>query len=412
SCECRANMNLLMIMLLLQSSLLLPPRTALENPAAASQIPKNLRKDYDKLWARFIDGKGDEKLDKDLAKLLQKQKAFDPAMMIQAYLALYRANDTAALAKFTQALTVNPKNRIALYYLAELAYAHAEYARATTLYAQLLSIGPNQPLDIETKREKTFLLATDNLLRAAARAEAENRLAEAEDYYREALKIAPKEATLHARLADLLSKQNKNQEAELERKAAEDLVPARTISAKAQPREESKTDDLGDLGRWGSYMEVFHRIRDTDAVTREQLAVLILRYFPQVTELRQAPQIITDIQDSTAGSEILTVVGLGLMDALPNHVFEPSTLITRGDLARTLARLSRLIGLSGPPSSPSPAPDVAPTNAIYSDIQLVLGSGVMTLEDSGSFGLSREVSGRQAVRAAERLLHSFQQVQR
>ena len=74
--------------------------------------------------------------------------------------------------------------------------------------------------------------------------------------------------------------------------------------------------------------------------------------------------------------------------------------------------LSRLIGFSGNPSPQTPAPDVAPTNAMYTDVQLVLGSGVMTLEDSGSFELSRPVSGRQAVRAADRLLHSFQQVQR
>jgi len=405
-------MNLLIVALLLQSSLLLPPRTAVENPAAVSQIPKKLQKDYDKMWARFIEGKDDGKLVKDLDKLLQKQKAFDSALMIEGYVALYRADDTAARTKFTQALTMNPNNRIAMYYLAELAYAHGEYARAATLYAQLLSIAPYQP-EIETKRQKAFLLATENLLRAAARAEAENRLAEAEDYYRQALKIAPAEAALHARLADLLTKENKIQEANLERKAVQDLLPAHvTATVKGRSADDVKTDDLEDLGRWGSDIEAFHRIRDAEAVTREQLALLILRYFPQVTELRPAPQIITDIENSFASSEILTVVGLGLVDPLPNHAFEPSRPITRGELAKTLARLSRLIGFSGNPSPQTPAPDVAPTNAMYTDVQLVLSSGVMTLEDSGSFELSRPVSGRQAVRAADRLLHSFQQVQR
>src|SRR5262249_23509990 len=152
---------------------------------------------------------------------------------------------------------------------------------------------------------------------------------------------------------------------------------------------------LDDLGRWGSDIEVFHRIRDAETVTREQLALVIVRYFPQITELRQAPQIITDIQDSAASSEILAVVALGVMDALPNHAFEASRPITRAELARALARLSRLIGFSGSATSQIPAPDVAPTSAIYSDVQLVLGSGVMTLEDSGGFELSRGVSGRQ-----------------
>ena len=44
-------MNLLLVLLLLQS-LPLPPRYAMENPAAVSAVPKKLKNDYDKLWAR------------------------------------------------------------------------------------------------------------------------------------------------------------------------------------------------------------------------------------------------------------------------------------------------------------------------------------------------------------------------
>jgi len=61
------------------------------------------------------------------------------------------------------------------------------------------------------------------------------------------------------------------------------------------------------------------------------------------------------------------------------------------------------------PIAPS---DLTPTNAMYPDIQLVLASGLLTVGDSGSFDVSGRVSGPQAVRAAERLLRTFQQVQR
>lgn len=401
-------MTAFLIALLLQSLLLLPPRTAMENPAAVSQVPPKIKNDYDKMWTRFLTGKEDEKLVKGLDNFFKKQKTFDPALMVEGYIALYKGDDAAARQKFTQALTLNPNNRIALYYLAELAYAHNEYARATTLYAQLLSVDTPRS-DIETKREKALLLATQELLRSAARAEGENRLAEAEQYYRQALSIAPKEPTLHARLADLLARENKKDEAAAETKTVEELTPRRAGSPRATG--ETKSDSLDDLGRWGNDIELFHQIRDAEAITREQFAAIIVRYFPQVMELRRSPQIVTDIQSSWARSEIQTVVGVGLIDPLPNHTFEPSTPITRGDLAIALARLTRLVSLSPSVAPPVAAPDLAPENALYPDIQLVLGFGAMTLEDSGSFNAGGKVSGREAVRSAERLLRTFQQAQ-
>src|SRR5216117_3852423 len=105
-------MNALMLVLMLQSSLLLPPRSAVENPASVSPIPQKLRKDYDQLWTRFVSGKEDPKLIKDLEKLHQKQKTFESAWIIDAYIALYQGNDTAARQKFMQALAVNASNRI------------------------------------------------------------------------------------------------------------------------------------------------------------------------------------------------------------------------------------------------------------------------------------------------------------
>ena len=403
-------MNAFLIALVLQSLLLLPPRTAVENPAAVSQVPPKLKKDYDKIWTRFLTGTEDGKVVKDLDKLLKKEKTFDPAWTIEGYIELYKGDDTAARQKFTQALTLNAKNRIALYYLAELAYAHSEFARATTLYAQLLSLDATHSDILEPKRQRALLLAIDNLLRSAARAEEENRLAESEQYYRQALNIVPKDPTLHGRLADLLAKENKTEEAAAERRAAEELTPRRV--ARARAADDVKSDNLEDLGRWGNNIEVFHQIRNAEAVTREQFAILIIRYFPQVTEFRQNPQILTDTQDSPARSEIQTVVGIGLIDPMPNHTFEPSTPLTRGDLGTALARLSRLLSLSPASVRPIAAPDLAPTNAQYPEVQLVLGYGLMTLEDSGRFNVSGLVSGREAVRSADQLLRTFQQIQR
>jgi Tfp pilus assembly protein PilF len=397
----------LTLQLALQSLSLLPPRSAMENPISVSPIPQKLRKDYDKIWNRFLSGKEDAKLTKDLEKLLQKQK-MDQLWTIQGYLALYHADDDAARQKFTQALTLNPKNRIAMSYLAEFAFDKGEYARAATLYSELRAIGASQP-ELETKRQKAFLLATDNLLRAAVRAEGEGKFAEAEDYYRQALRVAPNDPLLQTRLADLLIRANKKEDADAARKAAEAVSPR---TDKVESAEAAKRDDLEDLGRWGSEIGVFEQIRDAEALTREQVALLIVRYFPQVTELRQTLHIVTDIQDSNAKVEIQNVLNVGLMDAYPTHDFRPDAPITRGDFARALARLSRLIGMPASAASSVGAPDVASTNTLYPDLQLVLGSGLLTLQDSGSFEVAGRVTGRQAVRSVDQLLRSFQQAQR
>jgi tetratricopeptide (TPR) repeat protein len=401
-------MTALLVFLLLQSPLVLPPRTAMENPAAVSPVPAKLQKDYGKMWMRFLSGNDDAKLEKDLDRFLKKQKSFDPALTLEGYIALYKGDDTAARQKFTQAFSANSNNRIAVWYLAEMAFARKEYATASTLYTQLLAIDTTRS-EIETKRQRSLLLATDNMLQSAATAEGANRLAEAEQYYRQALGILPNDPTLHARLADLLVRENKKDEGDAERKVAEGLLPLRPATVRAI--NDGKTDSLDDLGRWGNQIELFHQIRDAEIVTREQISALIVRYFPQVMELRQTPQIVTDIQDSWARPEIQTVVGVGLIDLRPNHTFEPEAPIQRGELAVAAARLIRLLGVSPVSTSPISAPDLAPTNAQYLEVGLVLGLGVMTLQDSGSFNVSGDISGQEAVLIGERLLRTFQQAQ-
>jgi hypothetical protein len=402
-------MNTFLIALLfLQSALLVPARTEVENPAAVSQVPVKLQKDYNKLWSLFQSGQADAQLAKDLDLLIKKQKNFDPAMTLQAFLELYKGNDTGAAQKFEQAYSANSKNRIAVYYLAELAYAHKDYIRANTFYSMLLSLDKTRT-DVEEKRLKALLLATDDLVRSATRAETENRLSEAEEFYRRALAMAPKEPTLHLRFADLLAKENKADEAAAERKIVEDLMPRRgSAPANAEP---PRGDDLEDLGRWGSDIAVFRQIREAPVASREQAAVVIVKYFPQVVENRQTPQIVTDIDSSWARTEIQTVVDVGLMDLLANHTFEPGAVMTRGDFATALARLIRMLGLSPSSAPPVVTLDVAPTNTQYADIQLVLGFGLMSVQDSGNFDVSGDVSGQEAVHAADRLLRTFQQAQ-
>src|SRR5438552_17000409 len=92
-------MNFVLTILLLQS-LLLPPRSAMQNPALVSAVPQKVKKDYDKLWTRFLIGKDDTKLVKDLDTLMTKQKDYPTAITVEAYLALYSGVAAAAASIF------------------------------------------------------------------------------------------------------------------------------------------------------------------------------------------------------------------------------------------------------------------------------------------------------------------------
>src|SRR5262245_5047975 len=127
------------LFILLLQSIPLPPRVALENPSQVSQVPQKAKKDYDKLWSTFVAGQH-ATLSKDLERFLKKQKTVDAALVLKAYTALYRQQEVDAVQSFQQVLLLNPNNRIALYYLAELAFAHEEYRQASTLYSRLIAV--------------------------------------------------------------------------------------------------------------------------------------------------------------------------------------------------------------------------------------------------------------------------------
>jgi tetratricopeptide (TPR) repeat protein len=419
----------LILVLLLQSIPMLP-RNLVESPAAASQVPKKLQKDYDKIWARFLKGTEDEKVVKDADKLLKKNRDFVALIIVEAYIDLYRRRPAEAEKKLDQALSYQPGNRIVLSYLAELAFARLDYGRASDLYTQLLEADPSR-VDVEPKRQKALLLAAEGLLQTASDAEKDNRVIEAELLYLQALRMAPREPMLHSRLGDLYAKEKRWEDAllqyqqqrefggtedETNPRIAEALTNlGRTEEARAiidrmrrsgsrNAGLDAKLSELEALGRWGQDLGIFRQIQAAPEVSREQLAAMIVRYFPQIAEFRRTSQVITDIQDSWARPEIQTVVGIGAIDAFPNHTFQPAASLTRGELATALARLVRLLNVTLPAAPPVSASDVSRTNVLFPEIELIVTHGLMTVDESGNFNIYGTVSGESAVQAIERLL--------
>jgi tetratricopeptide (TPR) repeat protein len=421
-------MNALILAILLQGGSNLIPlnefrAAAVQNPSIAYPVPKNLQKDYDKLWKRFVaapaakePAKEDAKVSAEFDKLLKKNPDTVAAMLVQAYIDLYSGQQARAEQRLEAVLAKRPSDRVALFHLAESAYARNEYVRASGLYRRLKAVD-NSRQDVDLKAQRALLLGMQSLVQEAANAARTARLAEAERLYRQALELAPDEAALHGQLAAVLVRLGKTDEANaaLRRQielggAGEEARRALDNSYQAQDaRREQASAELRDLGRWGNQIERLKEIRTSQAINREQLAGLLARYFPQLLEFPKSPQIMTDLANSWAAPAIDAVVGVGLLDPTANHTFQPARTVSRGEFAQVMSRLIRKLGLLQRDLQPIAAPDLVPGSALYRELQLVLGYGLLSLDNTGNFNLSAPVSGEEAVNTAEKLLRLIQQ---
>jgi tetratricopeptide (TPR) repeat protein len=389
-----------------------------------------LKKDYDKLWQRFAKGKEDDKVMKDTDKLLQKNPNVVALVMLEAYIDLYAHRASVTEAKFEQILKLSPKNSVALSYLSDASLNREDYRRALDLYSRLLAADPSRT-DVEPKRQKALLRAIQDLIVSAGAAVKAGNLDQAELQYQQAVQLAPQEPSLHEKLGELYAIQLKWEPAiaefrkseelggpsdDLDRQIAEALVrlgraeDARGIldrlkkSGSHDDDLESKVNELEDLGRWGSDLPTFRIIQTSPVVTRYQMALLLVRYFPQLSDGRRTSVIMPDVRDESLLPVIQTVVGTGLMDVRPNRTFQPSVSVTRGEFASALARLINRLGISALAVPPIPLADVAASNARYREIQGILAHNLMSLDDNGNFNVNGNISGAEAVAAITKVL--------
>lgn len=116
----------------------------------------------------------------------------------------------------------------------------------------------------------------------------------------------------------------------------------------------------------------------------------------------------TDLDGSWAESAIQTVVGAGLLDSTVNHTFQPSRIVSRGEFATVVFRLTRLLGVSAGDSTWITPLDVVPDSTLYRELEPVLSYGLLLLDNAGNFNIAAPVSGEEAVNTAEKLLRLTQ----
>jgi hypothetical protein len=138
-----------------------------------------------------------------------------------------------------------------------------------------------------------------------------------------------------------------------------------------------------------------------------------LRLPELVASVPAQPVLITDTRSDWASSWINAVAAAGVMDVYENHTFAPSNPIRRSDLAQAVSRMLKIIAARHPQllkdwqSRQQKMSDVGVSNLNYADASLSVAAGVLPLVENGSFQLSREVTGAEAIDAVTRLGRLF-----
>jgi hypothetical protein len=142
--------------------------------------------------------------------------------------------------------------------------------------------------------------------------------------------------------------------------------------------------------------EALRLIGDAPRITRAELAALVVVRVEAL--MSKAPaggsEVASDLSRTWARPEILRALELGLMDVYPNHTFQPSGVVRRGELAVVAARVLDLVGF-GKANGPPPR-DMSPSHLQYNSALRVIGAGVMQSASTGAFEPWRIVSGGEA----------------
>jgi hypothetical protein len=157
--------------------------------------------------------------------------------------------------------------------------------------------------------------------------------------------------------------------------------------------------------------ELYGRIREAERVTREQLAALLAAEIgePEGDDSRSAdPVIAIDLERSWATSLIQTAVGAGYLRLYPDHTFKPRGLVTRAELAESLAAA---FGRFDPDARRSAVDessglelnDVPPDYRYREAAAIAATLGLLRVSDDGMFRPRAFASGAEAVRAVHTL---------
>jgi tetratricopeptide (TPR) repeat protein len=372
---------------------------------------------------------------REFGAALRSNAGFYPAEAGLAYTSLAERSFADAIARFDSVLRRVPAYVPALVGRGDALAGAGRVDEAAASFHAALAEDPGLA-DVRRRLDVLALRTQQESLIAARRAAEAGRHDEAREAYTRAIASSPDSAFLYRELAGVERRQGRSDAALAHLRKATALDPADArgwvllgevleergefaeaagVYAKAQaidPAEETAARLAAARSRaeMARLPEQYRSIASAPAISRGDLAALIGVRLAAVLPTAERPaSVVTDVRGHWASPWIMTVLGSGVMEAYPNHTFQPRTIVRRLDMARVVARVLQAIASRRPPASarawtsqrPSIA-DLPPAHLGYPAAAAAVASGVMPLDD-GLFRPTRPVSGAEAIAVIERL---------
>lgn len=374
--------------------------------------------------------------ERDFELVLKEAPAFFPSRAALGYVALARKEPKAALGHFDRALETEGKYAPALVGRGEAQLALGNRPAALASFESAVAIDPALTA-IRARLDALRFRVLEDDIAAARKAADAGRLAEARRLYEQALAASPDSPFLHRELAAVERRDNNLASALAHAIRASELDPneprtfillgeiyeglsefAKATEAYAtamvlDPNDalNAKIEALRERAAFAAMPPEYQAIETSETVTRAQLAAVIgVQLEPFLKRARRRPAIImTDTRGNWALPWILSVTRAGIMEPLPNHSFQPTAIVRRGDLADAVSRVLGLIAAEKPKLAASwrnarrRFPDLPPGHLSHPAASVAVEAGVMTAMADGGFQLSRPVTGAEVVKAVRKL---------
>lgn len=380
---------------------------------------------------------GDPKAaERTLRELLKRAPRAYPSQVSLGFVRLAQEQPADALQWFDRALAVDGRYVSALVGRGEALVELGREGEAFDTYQTALEVAPDQPVALRRVEVLRFR-AVQSDVAAAQAALAANRLDDAREQYDRALRASPDSGFLHRDLADVERRLGNGDRARtlVERALQLDPQDARAWAIRGELDEAAGEPEaamtayrraleldpsLPDLSRRITEIETglreaalpaeFKAIGSTPRVTRGETAALLAYRLPGLLQASaRGTVLITDSRRHWAQSSILLAARAGAMEVYPNHTFQPNAGMTRGEFAGVVARVLNLVASRAPqvPQAWRDArlafADVRPGHTLHVAISRAVASGVMQPLEGQTFGISRPMTGADAVEAVERL---------
>ncbi len=412
-------------------------------PAPGPGLSEGAALDLGQSWERIVAGRLGE-ADLQLAPL-RIAAPDDPGVLSAAGFFALRSGDlTGAEELFDRALAAAPNDVLASLGAVLLVLDSEDQELLFTKLRRLSELDPGALVVSERLPGLALEVAENRLARARQLARSEDEGSSVAEAYRAALEAMPDSADLFLEAAEAAAAAGDRQSArewfeavasnpsasrrqalnaglaaaELladERRFADSLTLLDGILA--DPAVGGFSDLQGRAERLGRRLEVarlselYTRIREAERVTREQLAALLAAEIGEPDgqdSLSADPVIAIDLERSWAASLIQTAVGAGYLRLYPDHTFKPRGLVTRAELAVSLAAVfgrfdpdARRNALDD--SSGLELNDVPPDHRYREAVAIAVELGLLGVSDEGAFRPLAFASGAQAVRAVHTL---------